>query len=67
MEAKIKLSFSLRLPNSLQVLDHYSDIPQSLKIDNQIKDTVLPFNGTLIGRDLVQQMGFPMQEYFIWG
>ena len=66
-EGKEKLSFSLRLPNSLQVIDHYSDIPKPLKIDNQIKDTVLPFNGTLIGRDLVQQMGLPMREYFIWG
>ena len=27
----------------------------------------MPFNGTLIGRNLVQQMGFPMKEYFIWG
>ena len=28
---------------------------------------ILPFNGTLIGRELIQLMGFPMQEYFIWG
>ena len=42
-EGKEKLSFSLRLPNSLQVLDHYSDIPQSLKIANQIKGYSIAF------------------------
>lgn len=66
-EGTEKLSFSLRLPKTLQVIDRYSDIPDSLKVDNQIKDIVLPFNGTLIGKELVRQMGLPMQEYFIWG
>ncbi|TDQ57888.1 rhamnopyranosyl-N-acetylglucosaminyl-diphospho-decaprenol beta-1,3/1,4-galactofuranosyltransferase [Mesocricetibacter intestinalis] len=66
-QTKNKLSFSLRLPASIDVIDFYSKIPQSYREENIIKDIVLPFNGTLISSKLVQKMGLPHREYFIWG
>lgn len=62
-----KLSFSLRIPNTIQIIDYYSKIPQDLKKSNSISDIVLPFNGTLISYNLIKKMGFLKREYFIWG
>jgi rhamnopyranosyl-N-acetylglucosaminyl-diphospho-decaprenol beta-1,3/1,4-galactofuranosyltransferase len=32
-----------------------------------IPDVVIPFNGVLLTRDLVEQIGLPRAEFFIWG
>lgn len=66
-KTKNKLSFALRVPNSLQVFDNYQDIPEALKKENIIRNTVLPFNGTLISAKLVKKMGLICKDYFIWG
>lgn len=57
-------SFPLRIPNSIKMLDTVDDIPPSLR---EIKGTVLPFNGTLISRELILKIGLPDGRYFIWG
>ncbi len=62
-----KLSFALRVPNSIQIIDFYSGLPTEFKQKNLIKDVVLPFNGTLIAKKLVDKMGFIKKDYFIWG
>ncbi|MEG9480725.1 glycosyltransferase family 2 protein [Mannheimia sp. HC-2023] len=62
-----KLSFALRVPNSLQIIDSYSSIPDKFKQKNFIRDIVLPFNGTLISRQLVKNIGLIKEKYFIWG
>lgn len=62
-----KLSFALRVPNSIQVIDFYAKIPHAFRQSNMIKDIVLPFNGTLIAGKLVEKMGLPFKDYFIWG
>ncbi|MDY3277119.1 MAG: glycosyltransferase family 2 protein [Staphylococcus chromogenes] len=62
-----KLSFALRVPNSIQVIDFYSSLPTEFRQNNVIKDIVLPFNGTLIAKKLVDKMGFIKKDYFIWG
>ncbi|MBF0752099.1 MULTISPECIES: glycosyltransferase family 2 protein [unclassified Pasteurella] len=66
-QTKNKLSFAMRLPNSLQVFDTYEDISASLKKENIIPHTVLPFNGTLISSRLIKKMGLVCKDYFIWG
>ena len=35
--------------------------------DGLIKDIVIPFNGVLVTRDLVERIGLPRAEFFIWG
>lgn len=62
-----KLSFALRIPNSIQVIDSYSELPNEFTRNNIIPNIVLPFNGTLIATKLVKEMGLLRKEYFIWG
>ena len=32
-----------------------------------IRDVVIPFNGVLVTRELVERIGLPRAEFFIWG
>ena len=32
-----------------------------------IRDVVIPFNGVLVTRELVERIGLPREEFFIWG
>ncbi len=58
-----KLSFTLRKPNSLDVVKQYSELDK----DDFIQEAVLPFNGTLISTSLIKEMGLPNKDFFIWG
>ncbi|WGE42147.1 glycosyltransferase family 2 protein [Actinobacillus equuli] len=62
-----KLSFALRIPNTIKVIDRYSEIPQEFKLSNTILNIVLPFNGTLISAHLIKKIGLVEKDYFIWG
>ncbi|MDO4225684.1 MAG: hypothetical protein Q4C75_07315, partial [Bergeyella zoohelcum] len=62
-----KLSFSLRLANSLQVFESYSQVLDYLHNEVNIPNVILPFNGTFIARELIQKIGLPHKCYFIWG
>jgi rhamnopyranosyl-N-acetylglucosaminyl-diphospho-decaprenol beta-1,3/1,4-galactofuranosyltransferase len=35
--------------------------------DGLIRGIVIPFNGVLVTRDLVERIGLPRAEFFIWG
>lgn len=61
-----ELTFTLRLPNSKKVLTTLADIETATK-DNIIPDIVMPFNGILFSRKMVEEIGFPKADYFIWG
>lgn len=63
---KIHLAFPLRLPSSLKVIDKLTDLGLDWR-STKLSDVVLPFNGTLISRDIVEQIGLPDPKYFIWG
>ena len=67
IHSKDRLSFALRIPNSLEVIDFYSELKNSIRQKNIISDIVIPFNGTLIASELIRKIGFPCKEYFIWG
>ena len=36
-------------------------------VDGLIRDVVIPFNGVLVTRELVERIGLPREEFFIWG
>ena len=36
-------------------------------VDGVIRDVVIPFNGVLVTRELVERIGLPREEFFIWG
>jgi rhamnopyranosyl-N-acetylglucosaminyl-diphospho-decaprenol beta-1,3/1,4-galactofuranosyltransferase len=61
-----RLVFPIRLPGGAKVVRAMTDA-QAAARDGVIADVVIPFNGVLITRDLVQQIGLPRAEFFIWG
>ncbi|WP_348702396.1 glycosyltransferase [Turicimonas muris] len=61
---KLSLAFPFRKPNSLSCIDSLKDLDSSPKV---IKNIILPFNGTLISRKIVERIGFPEGKYYIWG
>lgn len=61
-----ELTFTLRLPKSKTVLSNIQDI-QKAQFTQIIPDIVMPFNGILFSRKLVEKIGFPRKEFFIWG
>lgn len=61
-----ELTFTLRLPNSQRVLATLEDV-KTATIDGVIPDIVMPFNGILFSSQLVEKIGLPKKEYFIWG
>ncbi|WP_386693500.1 glycosyltransferase family 2 protein [Lonepinella sp. MS14435] len=60
------LTFTLRLPRRKTVLSTISDVEKQTK-NGIIPNIVMPFNGILFSRHLVEQIGLPKKEYFIWG
>lgn len=61
-----ELTFTLRLPNSKKVLANLADVEKTAK-DNVIPDIVMPFNGILFSKNMVEKIGLPKSSYFIWG
>ncbi|WP_150540282.1 glycosyltransferase family 2 protein [Actinobacillus vicugnae] len=61
-----ELTFTLRLPKSKTVLTNLSDVDNVVR-DNIIPDIVMPFNGILFSKKMVEKMGLPKSDYFIWG
>ncbi|HGO5856172.1 TPA: glycosyltransferase family 2 protein [Mannheimia haemolytica] len=61
-----KLTFTLRLPKSKTVLSSLNDITSG-QFQQIIYDVVMPFNGVLFSRKLVEGIGLPRKEFFIWG
>jgi rhamnopyranosyl-N-acetylglucosaminyl-diphospho-decaprenol beta-1,3/1,4-galactofuranosyltransferase len=43
-----------------------SDV-EAAAVDGLIPDVVIPFNGVLVRRELVERIGLPRAEFFIWG
>lgn len=60
------LTFTLRLPKSKTVLSTLSDVTIAAE-GHIIPDIVMPFNGILFSKKMVDKIGLPKKEYFIWG
>ncbi len=61
-----RLCFPIRLPGRARVVHALPDVVAAAT-DGILEDVVIPFNGVLVTRDLVQRIGLPREEFFIWG
>jgi rhamnopyranosyl-N-acetylglucosaminyl-diphospho-decaprenol beta-1,3/1,4-galactofuranosyltransferase len=61
-----RLVFPIRLPGSARVVHDLADV-EAAAVDGRIDGIVIPFNGVLVTRDLVERIGYPRAEFFIWG
>lgn len=61
-----RLCFPIRLPGGTGVVHRMGDV-EAAAADGLIRDVVIPFNGVLVTRDLVERIGLPRAEFFIWG
>lgn len=61
-----RLCFPIRLPGRTSVVHAMSDVERAAR-DGLIRGVVIPFNGVLVTRDLVERIGLVRHEFFIWG
>jgi rhamnopyranosyl-N-acetylglucosaminyl-diphospho-decaprenol beta-1,3/1,4-galactofuranosyltransferase len=61
-----RLVFPIRLPGSTRVV-HAMDDVRAASQGGLILGIVIPFNGVLVTRQLVEDIGLPRAEFFIWG
>ena len=61
-----RLCFPIRLPGRSTVVRELADVERAAR-DGLVADVVIPFNGVLLTRDLVQRIGLVREEFFIWG
>ena len=61
-----RLVFPIRMPGSTRVVHAMGDV-RAAATDGLIRDIVIPFNGVLLTRALVERIGLPRAEFFIWG
>jgi rhamnopyranosyl-N-acetylglucosaminyl-diphospho-decaprenol beta-1,3/1,4-galactofuranosyltransferase len=61
-----RLVFPIRLPGGARVVHRLDDVHRAAG-DGRIDGIVIPFNGVLVTRELVERIGVPRAEFFIWG
>ncbi len=61
-----RLVFPIRLPGGTRVVHRLDDVRAAAR-DGRIDEIVIPFNGVLVTRELVELIGLPRAEFFIWG
>ena len=61
-----RLVFPIRLPGGTRVVHAVDDVRRAAKND-RIDGIVIPFNGVLVTKELVDRIGLPREEFFIWG
>ncbi len=61
-----RLCFPIRLPGGTKVVHEMAAVETAAR-NGLIDDVVIPFNGVLVTRDLVERIGLPREEFFIWG
>src|SRR3954447_2330050 len=61
-----RLVFPIRLPGGTRVLHDMAEVGRAAE-DGLIRGIVIPFNGVLVTRALVERIGLPRAEFFIWG
>ena len=61
-----RLCFPIRLPGTATVVHALADVERAA-VDGVLEEVVIPFNGVLLTRDLVDRIGLPREEFFIWG
>lgn len=61
-----RLCFPIRLPGGTKVVHEMAAVEGAAR-EGLIDGVVIPFNGVLVTRDLVERIGLPREEFFIWG
>jgi rhamnopyranosyl-N-acetylglucosaminyl-diphospho-decaprenol beta-1,3/1,4-galactofuranosyltransferase len=61
-----RLCFPIRLPGTATVVHDLADVDRAA-VGGLLEDVVIPFNGVLVTRQLVDRIGLPREEFFIWG
>jgi len=61
-----RLCFPIRLPGGTRVVHEMAAVEEAA-VDGLIRGVVIPFNGVLVTRELVERIGYPRAEFFIWG
>ncbi len=61
-----RLVFPIRLPGRTRVVHGMADVAAAAR-DGVLEDIVIPFNGVLVTRALVERIGVPRAEFFVWG
>ncbi|MET0523849.1 MAG: glycosyltransferase [Nocardioides sp.] len=61
-----RLCFPIRLPGTARVVHALADVERAAT-DGVLEDVVIPFNGVLLTRGLVERIGLVREEFFIWG
>jgi rhamnopyranosyl-N-acetylglucosaminyl-diphospho-decaprenol beta-1,3/1,4-galactofuranosyltransferase len=61
-----RLCFPIRIPGTSRVVHDLADVERAAT-DGLLEEIVIPFNGVLVGRGLVERIGLPREEFFIWG
>ena len=61
-----RLVFPIRLPGGTRVVHDLADVTRAAT-RGRIDGIVIPFNGVVVTRALVEQIGYPRAEFFIWG
>ncbi|SDC22661.1 glycosyltransferase family 2 protein [Nocardioides lianchengensis] len=61
-----RLVFPIRLPGSTSVAHRVPDVERAAR-GGRLDGIVIPFNGVLVTRELVERIGLPREEFFIWG
>jgi len=62
-----RLVFPIRLPGGTKVVHDLADVRAAASGTGRLEGIVIPFNGVLVTRELVNRIGLPREEYFIWG
>ncbi|QRN40961.1 MAG: glycosyltransferase [Neisseriaceae bacterium] len=62
-----QLCFPIRLANSSRIINTTEDLQQFGLDGGMIEDVIIPFNGVLLCRKLIELYGYPKPSYFIWG
>ncbi|MGI8646441.1 MAG: glycosyltransferase family 2 protein [Nocardioides sp.] len=61
-----RLCFPIRLPGRSKVVHEMAAV-RAAATDGLIPDVVIPFNGVLVTQELVDRIGLPREDFFIWG
>ncbi len=61
-----RLTFPIRLPGRASVVHDMADV-EAAAVDGVIEGIVIPFNGVLATRELIERIGPVREEFFIWG
>jgi rhamnopyranosyl-N-acetylglucosaminyl-diphospho-decaprenol beta-1,3/1,4-galactofuranosyltransferase len=61
-----RLCFPIRMPGSARVVHDLADV-EAAAVGDLLEEVVIPFNGVLLSARLVERIGLPREEFFIWG